>query len=152
MIWNVYPRCGFFFIPDMGSRIQGSKKHRIPDPQHWIQNTVFPCLGSGSGHAGGPAPGRHLRGPRLLRGQGRDSEHCVLCLGSGRGHAGGPAPGCHLRGPRLLCRQGKESLFPPFSDFLFRTWIIFTVSWFFWPFLGLLSVVHLCNVILRFSL
>jgi hypothetical protein len=28
----------------MGSRIQGSKKHRIPDPdqQHWIQNTVFP--------------------------------------------------------------------------------------------------------------
>jgi hypothetical protein len=60
------------FLP---SRIQGSKRHPIPDPnpQHWIQNTVFPGSGSGRGHAGGPTPGRHLRRPRLLCGQGRES-------------------------------------------------------------------------------
>ncbi len=26
-------------IPDVGSRIQGSKRHRIPDPQHWEKAT-----------------------------------------------------------------------------------------------------------------
>jgi hypothetical protein len=38
------PDLDFFSIPEMGSRIQGSKMHRIPDPdpQHWIRNTVFP--------------------------------------------------------------------------------------------------------------
>jgi hypothetical protein len=26
-------------IPHLGSRIQGSKRHRIPDPQHWDKGT-----------------------------------------------------------------------------------------------------------------
>jgi hypothetical protein len=35
MIRAVYPRSGFFTHP--GSRIQGSKRDRIPDPQHLSQ-------------------------------------------------------------------------------------------------------------------
>ncbi len=30
---DLYP--DFLPIPDNGSRIQGSKRHRLPDPQHW---------------------------------------------------------------------------------------------------------------------
>ncbi len=67
-----------FFHPGYGIPDSGVKKNtgsRILDPQHWIlnSNTVFPGSGSGSGYAGGPAPGRHLRRPRLLCGQGRES-------------------------------------------------------------------------------
>jgi hypothetical protein len=30
----------FFFHPESGSPIQGSKKHWIPDPQHWIFHSL----------------------------------------------------------------------------------------------------------------
>jgi hypothetical protein len=73
MIWNVYYRSGFFFHPGYGIPDPGVKK--APDPGSATLDTeqCFPCSGSGSGYAGGPAPGRHLRGPRLLCGQGRES-------------------------------------------------------------------------------
>ncbi len=37
MIWVVHPRSGSWFFNQSGSRIQGSKRHRMPDPdpQHW---------------------------------------------------------------------------------------------------------------------
>jgi hypothetical protein len=42
------PRSGirkkFIPDPDPGSRIQGVKKHRIPDLQHWFQVSHFPGL------------------------------------------------------------------------------------------------------------
>jgi hypothetical protein len=34
MIRVVHPGSGFHFLPILDPRIQGSKRHRIPDPQH----------------------------------------------------------------------------------------------------------------------
>ncbi len=36
MIWVVHPGSGSWLFTLPGSRIQGSKRHRIPDPQHWL--------------------------------------------------------------------------------------------------------------------
>ncbi len=74
-----------FFHPGYGIPDPGVKKAPYPGSgsASLVQNTVFPGSGSGSGYTGCPAPGRHLRGPRLLCGQGRDSELCFPCSGSG---------------------------------------------------------------------
>ncbi len=42
MIRVYHPGSGSCFYPPE-SRIQGSKRHRIPDPQHWRRHVVFSC-------------------------------------------------------------------------------------------------------------
>jgi hypothetical protein len=37
MIWVVHPGSGIRILTFYPSRIQGSKRHRIPDPEHWMK-------------------------------------------------------------------------------------------------------------------
>ncbi len=47
MVRVVHPGSGSWFFTHPGSRIQGSKRHRIPDPnlQHWIEGVPTGELG-----------------------------------------------------------------------------------------------------------
>jgi hypothetical protein len=48
MIREVHPGSGSYFFTHLGSRIQGSKKHRIADPQHCTRYHSFQPLTSTS--------------------------------------------------------------------------------------------------------
>jgi hypothetical protein len=63
MIWHVHPGSRIRIL--FPSRIQGSKKYRIPDPQHWCQSTLF-------------YPSRQR--PRLTG--GRKHRRCITASGS----------------------------------------------------------------------
>ncbi len=45
MLWVVHPGSGSWFFTYPGSRIQGSERHRIPDPdpQHWKNSSMWIC-------------------------------------------------------------------------------------------------------------
>ncbi len=67
MIWVIHPGSGSLLLTHPGSRIQGSKKHRIPDPQH-CKNYKITHLFFGSSQA----PPLFSGGPcRLSAGPGR---------------------------------------------------------------------------------